>query len=143
MDTTSYYIYMIVATVAVILLFIFCGKINRWVKKVMVKERKERVQIAELDRDNGEAERNIRMTQGGQFTLSSSLARGTADNVGLNLYCLDKDYKKLKLKLSKEQAKELNVGDIGMATYKGEALISFERTGNVKGEDQKSIKLNM
>lgn len=107
------------------------------------KVKTERVQIAELDTDNGEAERNIRMTQGGEYGLSSSLGRGVSNMVYLKVYRLDKKNRILRLKLPAEYTRELNEGDIGVLTYIGEEVLTFEKNASIKEEDQKIVKFRV
>ena len=101
------------------------------------------MQIVEIDKSNGEAERNVRMTQGGEFSLGSSVARGTADMVYLWVYRLDKKNKKMKLKVPLEAVQEMSEGDIGEITYVGDEVLSYKKTGAVSDEDRKGIRFRL
>ncbi len=107
------------------------------------KERRARIQIAVIDKSNGEAERNVRMTQGGQFSLSSSVARSTAEMAYLMVYRLDKKNRKMKLRVPLGYIKEMNEGDIGEITYVGEELLSFKKAGSIMDEDKKRVKFRV
>ncbi len=117
--------------------------VSRKMDKLNGKERTERVQIAMLDKDNGEAERNVRMTHGSESGLSSSMGRSTSDMVYMKVYRLDKKNRVLRLKLPAEYTRELDEGDIGELTYIGEEVLSFDKTGTIKDEDQKRIKFRV
>ena len=113
------------------------------IRKLMQREKQARVQIAEIDLVNGEAERNIRMTQGGATNLGSSMGRNLRDFAYLRLYQLDKNYCKLKVRVPSQYLREINAGDIGLLRYRGNELISFEKTGSVQSEDDKKVKFQV
>lgn len=134
---------ILIGVIAIIGIFMVARKVIREKAKRSGKEKHARIQIAAIDKSNGEAERNVRMTQGGQFSLSSSVARSTADMVYLWVYRLDKRNKKMKLKVPLEAVAEMNEGDIGEVTYVGEELLSFKKTGTITDEDRKGIKFRL
>ena len=136
-------ILIFVGALALICAFLFGRRLFRGRMKRSGKERFARVQIAEIDKSNGEAERNVRMTQGGEFSLGSSVARGTADMAYLWVYRLDRRNKKMKLKMPLEAIKEMSVGDIGEVTYVGEEVLSYKKTGEVNDEDRKGVKFKL
>lgn len=134
---------ILIGVIAIIGIFMVARKVIREKAKRSGKEKHARIQIAAIDKSNGEAERNVRMTQGGQFSLSSSVARSTADMVYLWVYRLDKRNKKMKLKVPLEAVAEMNEGDIGEVTYVGEELRSFKKKGTITDEDRKGIKFRL
>ena len=136
-------ILIFVGVLALISVFLFSRRIFRERVKRSGKERFAKVQIAEIDKSNGEAERNVRMTQGGEFSLGSSVARGTADMVYLWVYRLDKKNKKMKLKVPLEAVQEMSEGDIGEITYVGDEVLSYKKTGAVSDEDRKGIRFRL
>lgn len=136
-------ILIFVGVLALISVFLFGRRIFRERVKRSGKERFAKVQIAEIDKSNGEAERNVRMTQGGEFSLGSSVARGTADMVYLWVYRLDKKNKKMKLKVPLEAVTEMSEGDIGEVTYVGDEVLSYKKTGAVSDEDRKGVRFRL
>lgn len=136
-------ILIFVGVLALISVFLFGRRIFRERVKRSGKERFAKVQIVEIDKSNGEAERNVRMTQGGEFSLGSSVARGTADMVYLWVYRLDKKNKKMKLKVPLEAVQEMSEGDIGEVTYVGDEVLSYKKTGAVSDEDRKGIRFRL
>ncbi|MBQ7017167.1 MAG: hypothetical protein IJN10_09465 [Firmicutes bacterium] len=138
-----HFIVAMIGGIILIIVVMLIVKMRRSKAKQDGKEKTARVQIAIIDTSNGEAERNVRMTQGGQFTLSSSVARSTAEMAYLSLYMLDKRNRHLKLKLPAEYTKELNEGDIGVVTYVGDELLSFKKTGTITDEDKKRVKFKL
>ena len=138
-----HFIVAMIGGIILIIVVMLIVKVRRSKAKQDGKEKTARVQIAIIDTSNGEAERNVRMTQGGQFTLSSSVARSTAEMAYLSLYMLDKRNRHLKLKLPAEYTKELNEGDIGVVTYVGDELLSFKKTGTITDEDKKGVKFRL
>lgn len=129
--------------VVVIVLVVFTGK--KLFRKIFFPVKTERVQVALIDRDNGEAIRNLRSVPGqgqrflGGSAMGTSMGRSIIDNTYISFYRLDKNRTQLKLKLPSQQAKQFREGDIGMVTYQGEDIISFEKTGNIQQEDQKTV----
>ncbi len=134
---------ILIGVITLIGVFMLARKVIREKAKRSGKEKHARIQIATIDKSNGEAERNVRMTQGGQFSLSSSVARSTAEMVYLMVYRLDKKNRKMKLKVPLAYIKEINEGDIGEVTYVGEELLSFKKIGTVKDEDKKRVKFRV
>ncbi len=121
-------------------LFFIIRRIVRNRAKKLNKSKAARVQIILLDRNNGEAERNLRQTQGGEFSLGGSIARGTSDMVMITMYQLDKNNKKLRLKVSLSHSRELKEGDIADITYVGEELLTLTKIGSINDIDRKGIK---
>ena len=104
------------------------------------KAKHAHVQIMLIDRDNGEAERNLRQTQGVELSLGSSIARGTSDMIMISMYQLDKNNKKLRLKVPLSHSRELREGDIADITYVGEELLTLTKIGSINDIDRKGIK---
>ncbi len=121
-------------------LFFIIRRIVRNRAKKLDKTKKARVQIILIDRGNGEAERNLRQTQGGELSLGSSIARGTSDMVMITMYQLDKNNKKLRLKVPLIHSREIKEGDIADITYVGEELLTLTKIGSVNDIDRKGIK---
>lgn len=136
--------FLLLAGLIVVGLVIIFAVIPQILKKILRPVKKEKVQIAEIDRSNGEAERNMRMVPGqNSMSLGSSMGRSVIDNTYIRLYRLEKNNKELRLKLPSQNAKLLHEGDIGYVSYQGEDLVGFERTGNIRDEDQKTIHFNL
>lgn len=127
---------MICTLVVLLLIYLAVKKLHR--------KKKETVQIAAIDRVNGEAERNIIMNRElGKGNLCSSLGRGIEDTAVLRFYRLDRKNRSLKRKIPAAYTKELCVGDIGILTYKGKKILSFEKTGSIQSEDQKRVRFQL
>ena len=56
---------------------------------------------------------------------------------------MDKKNRILRLKLPAEYTRELNEGDIGVLTYIGEEVLTFEKNASIKEEDQKIVKFRV
>lgn len=140
MDITVYVLLLCCGLFLFIMLII---TMIRLLKKHKGRVRIVRVQIAALERSNGEPERNIRMTQGGENGLSSTMGRGVSGMIYIKAYQIGKKNKMLRLKTPIEYVGELNEGDIGTLKYIGEEILAFTKDGSISEEDNKKVKFKL
>lgn len=107
------------------------------------KEKAARIQIASIDGSAEEGERNTKIAQGNQMSLSNSVARGTSEMVCLSVYLLNKNNKRMKFNLPQAYTREMSEGDIAEITYIGDEILTYKKTGSIQEVDQKGIKFQL
>lgn len=132
MGTQNYSFFsLILLTLAVIVAAaVLVTLLSRLVKKLVSRERQALVQIAEIDQVKASAQRNARITQGGSLNMGSAMVGNLGDYALVRLYRLDKNHKKMTLRVQASYVRELKEGDTGRIRYRGGEVTAFEKTGS-------------
>lgn len=127
----------VAALIVLITVFLAVYKILR---RLIRPVKTARMQLALIDRDNGEAARNLRIVPGQtSHSRNISMGRSMIDNTYLTFYLIDKKNKTIKLKTPSENIQQMREGDLCTVTYQGEDLISYQKTGSIQDQDQKPV----
>ncbi len=130
--------FMLILIVVAILVFLIRKVLQRFLHPI----RKVRVQVAHVERQDMNINAAARKMSAGvtmsgnrpgttQFQMTN-MGHAMIDNLIYTFYMLDKDNKKIKLKIQADIGKNMaEIGDIGYVIYQDESILRFERIENI------------
>ncbi len=130
--------FMLILIGVVILVFI----IRKLLQHILHPIRKVKVQVAHIERQDLNINAAARKMSAGlpmsgnrpntsQLQMTS-MAHAMIDNYIYTFYMLDKDNKKIKLKIPVDIGKNMaEIGDVGYVTYQDGVILGFKRINNI------------